>query len=296
VNRAVFRLLDKTILLFALPILCDAAATQPSYDHAVRLFQQGEYDKTISLLETVLAARPEAAAFNLLSLAYLERRRYGEALVANQRAVMLMPDNPNYLYNGSLILLGKGDSAGAEKNLRSGIARFPQSARLYEGLGEALYRRDSFAEAESWFRQAIKIDPHYGLAYVSLAKVLYAIGDRRELASAVRQSVEFEPENHFACYLYGTWLLEETDRTAEARSFLEKSLSLNPRSLDSHIRLAELEIRERQHAAAIKWYQKAIDVEPGNARLHYLLATAYRKTGQTRLAEQTLAEYRRLSH
>lgn len=282
-------------LLFVATLTCALGGQQAPYDLALRWFKQGEYDKVVLLLEANTGQHQDAAAFNLLSLAYLELKRYDQALAANAQAVKLMPDNPNYLYNTGLILLAKGDSKGAEETLRKGLSCFPSSARLHEGLGEVFYRRDAFSEAESCFREATRIDPNYGPANVSLAKVLYAIGDRQGLASAIQRSLALEPDNYFACYLYGVWLAQETERSAEAKPYLQKSLSLNPKFIDAYIRLADLEMRARQYVTASKLYRQAIEIDPRNARLHYLLAAAYRKIGNRDKAEESLAQYRQLT-
>jgi protein O-GlcNAc transferase len=281
------------VLLVVATLTSASAGQQAPYDLALGWFRQREYGKVVSLLEAD-PGQQDPAALNLLSLAYLELKRLDESLAANQRAIQLASDNPNYPYNTGLILLAKGDSKGAEETLRKALSRFPSSARLHDGLGEVFYRRDAFSEAESCFREAIRIDPNYGPAHVSLAKVFYAIGDRKGLASVIQKSLALEPDNYFACYLYGVWLSEETERTPEAKSYLQKSLSLNPKFVDAYIRLADLEMRANQYEAASELYRQAIEVDRRNARLYYLLAAAYRKLGNRDQAEESLAHYRRL--
>lgn len=91
----------------------------------------------------------------------------------------------------SIFLLGSANRAG---DFRSAIALFssslanrPNSTRLHDNLGLALYKESRFVEAEREYRKALAIDPQNADAHNNLGSLLQMRG---ELTAAAREYIE----------------------------------------------------------------------------------------------------------
>jgi len=264
------------------------------YQQAVVAFQQGSFDQVISLLDKLHENEMERpAAYNLKALALAGLQRYDEALIANHRAQGLDPTSANYVYNAGLILLTKENLQDSEQCFRKGIDRFPRSAELHRGLGEVLFELNRFQEAEQWLGKAAEIDPVSAPAHVLFAKLFYALGDRRSFGTAATKAVQLDPQSHLACYYYGIWLIEDQQRFQEGKEYIQKSVALSPKFVEGIKQWAGILTREGNLAEAARMYEKAITIDPKDARIFYVMAGVYRKLGQHAKAEAALAEYKK---
>jgi len=267
---------------------------EDAYQRAVAAFQQGHFEEVLSSLASLPAQEAERPApYNLKALTLMELRRYDEALLASEHAQRLDPDNVNYIYNAVIVYLAKHDFPGAENTLRLGIQRFPQSSRLYEGWGEALFAVRRFKEAELKFRKAAELDPNSVSAQVALAKLFHAIGDGEHLGAPASKAVQLDPENYLACYYHGKYLLEYRSQSAEGRDYIRKSIALSPHFVDGLIAWGTILSDDGRWAEAAQAYEQGLIGDPRDSRLYYRLFTAYRKLGQLDKSEWALEQYNR---
>jgi len=271
-----------------------ASPGEDAYLRAVAAFQQGHFEEVLSSLAALPAQEAERPApCNLKALTLMELRRYDEALLASERAQRLDPDNVNYIYNAVIVYLAKHDFPGAENTLRLGIQRFPQSSRLYEGWGEALFAVRRFKEAELKFRKAAELDPTSVSAQVALAKLFHAIGDGEHLKAPASKAVQLDPENYLACYYYGEYLLEYQSQSVEGRDYIRKSITLSPHFADGLIAWGAILSNDGRWAEAAQAYEQGLLGDPRDSRLYYRLFTVYRKLGRLEKSEWALEQYNR---
>jgi tetratricopeptide (TPR) repeat protein len=274
-----------SLLLVTLPAFA-------SYEQAVTAFQSGRFAEVLALISSLSpdeAQRP--AAQNLRSLALMNMQRYDEALGANQAARKLDPANVNYIYNAGLIVLTKGDLPGAERVYREAVREMPRSSRLYEGLGETLFKMSQYPEAEATFRRALDLDASNLGAQVALAKLLYAVGDRTNFEAAILKAIRMGPDNYLACYYYGKYL-EQKGQADEACGYYEKSCQLAPGFFDGLIAWGEILSRQGHLREAAAVYERARASRPDDAQVYFLLSQVWRKLGDTERAQWAIDEFR----
>jgi tetratricopeptide (TPR) repeat protein len=262
-------------------------SAEDTYQRAVASFQEGRFEAVLSLLADLPpqeAGRP--AAYNLRAVALMELHRYDEALLASTRAQQLDPDNVNYIYNAGIIYLAKRDFPGAESTFRLGIQRFPQSSRLYEGWGEALF-------AVRRFQEAAELDPNSASAQVALAKLFSTLGDADRSGAAALRAIQLAPESHLACYYYGKYLLESKNQPSTGREYILRSITLSPNFVDGLIMWGALLSGEGRWEEAVKTYDRALVSDPADSRIYYRLFTAYRKLGQLEKSKWAMDQYER---
>lgn len=276
--------------------LLSSALLQDTYQRAAVAFQRGYFEEVLAILAQLPEQEADRSApNNLRALALAEIGRYSEALAANKRARELDPSNINYVYNSGLILISKEDFQEAERVFRDAIERFPQSSRLYQGLGETLYKLARFKEAEHWLRRAVETDPVNIHAHIALARLFYALGDREGFGAAASKAVRLDPENYLACYYYGLWLTETQRNLTESSKYISKSIELHPRFVDGLKAWGGILSREGRWDEAARTYERAVAVDLRDAQLYYVLAIAYQKIGEHGKAERALEEFRRFA-
>lgn len=96
------------------------------------------------------------------------------------------------------------------------------------------------AEVRTLFERALKIDPEFALAHAYLSRA------------------------HSLSYLFA--LDQSAERVALMRQSAERALALQPGLPEAHVALGRvLSYADRQHDAALRQYQVALAIEPGNA-------------------------------
>ena len=288
------RLVGQSILLFL--AMLSLLTAQDAYQQAKTAFDEGRFGDAISLLADLPQNESLGPApYNLRALAFAELGRYDQALAANQRARELDPLNPRYIYNAGLIYLNKGDLQSAELVFRKAVQDLPQSALLYQGLGEVLLKRNRFEEAEASLNRAAEISPKVASVYAVMARLHYTVGDGEKLGAAAAKAIALDPGNYLACFYYGAWLMQYQLQDKSGADYIRKSIDLQPRFVQGLKMWGRIVSHEERWAEAVRTYEKAAAVDPHDEQLFYLLSVAYRKLGEDQKADWALAQYRRLA-
>ena len=121
---------------------------------------------------------------------------------------------------------------------------------------------ETYARAEAFYRQAIARDPKFAQAYAALAY----------------------------CSLSSHWFLSRRTpaQLAEIKSLVDRALELAPDSPEAHLSLAIFHYwGHRQYDAALAELDRALDLQPNNAKARQYRAWIYRRQGKW---EQFLTE------
>jgi tetratricopeptide (TPR) repeat protein len=274
--------------LLALVLTTLLAAT---YETARAEFEQGRYEAALAALESLSPEAGGAAAQNLKALALAQLRRYNEAIEAIARARRLDGNNLSYAYNAGLILYDAGRLEESSRVFEDALRRFGPSAPLLAGLGEVQFRSNRFAGAERSLQQALALEPRNLAARIVLARLFRATGQAERFEAAAREALAIDARNPQACYYYGLARLDAGDRPA-AVEYIRRSLDLQPGFAEALKSWGQLLGEDGKWGDALRAYEQAAHVDADDAETLYLLATAYRKTGQADKAAQALARYR----
>lgn len=134
----------------------------------------------------------------------------------------------------------------------SGLATYPNSAKLHMGLAAVHIRRGDFEAALAAYRTAIAIYPDYPLYYSKFAKNLGSV-------------------------------LTRLGRHKEAIPHLHTAIRLNPDYVSAHYNLGYAYLQTRAWAKAAEHFRRAIELEPSqaNAKKGLAIAERERKKGNT---------------
>ncbi|PYS25781.1 MAG: hypothetical protein DMF72_00650 [Acidobacteria bacterium] len=176
---------------------------------------------------------------------------------------------------------------------RQAIGVDPGYALAYTGLADSYSFLSSqgirspqevFPLAKDAAARAIEIDDslseaHTSLAYVKLYYDWDWPGAEREYTRAIALNPNYATPHHGYAYL-----LISSGRTNEAMAEIEKAEVIDPLSLIIKTDHGEFYYFARRPDDAIQQLQKAIDMDPGFVRAHFLLGRAFAQKGQCDLA------------
>lgn len=132
------------------------------------------------------------------------------------------------------------DHERAEGLLRDALQVAPESGNALNSLGLLLQHRGELVEAEAAFSRAIALAPRDGSAYVNLGSLLLEWQREPERAAELlATAVELLPRSAAALNAHAV-ALKGVGRTDEARAAYERALELRPNSAALHFNLALL--------------------------------------------------------
>jgi tetratricopeptide (TPR) repeat protein len=171
------------------------------------------------------------------------------------------------------------------------------------GLGIALYSSGKYEEAMKALSAAADLAPSDSRPYLFLARAYTATVSQTEGVTArLRYFAEREPENSLALFGYALVLWKETrgdngqPNWEQAKSLLEKSVSLDPEFADGHFQLGILYAEQERNADAIREFEKAIAIEPNLASAHYHLGQTHMRAKDVKRAKEEFETYEQLRH
>lgn len=222
---------------------------------------QGQPETARPLAQRALALDPDCAEAHFM-LAFLGQQagRREEAQGAYQRCLQLQPGNAAACHN---------------------LAVLAQEAGQWEQAGQ-------------WWREALRLAPWKRGAYLALAQFHQRQGRDEEALQVYAQQVARFPDRGTAYEDLGQFL-EKRGQTEQAIAVYNQGVARDARCEALYLRLAQLylTLARPQPAAAVceAWLQ----VDPGRAQAHRLLAYACRSLGQTGKAREHAQEALRLA-
>ena len=266
--------------------LADALSKNNLKDEAVK-----SYTKCVEIVPDNVPARTE-----LVSLLLDVRKRPKEArehleILLTKYAPRLTPQQVNGFHTTLGRIYLDGDMAEAAiKEFESVIAQDPRNPDAHYYLGEALYRKEKFHDAEKEFRTVIQIDSRSGRAHVGLGNVLGKFG-RLDLAiEEYKTALGIDPTFPEAHYILGTYYAQR-GLTYEAIDSFKNAIKYNPDHLQSHYELGMAAFKVGDNALAIRELKRAKEINPRYEDVSYHLGEVYFADGKIKLASKEYKDY-----
>jgi tetratricopeptide (TPR) repeat protein len=152
------------------------------------------------------------------------------------------------------------------------LRHYPHDARALAERGRIAGDSDQLAEAEEYFRRSIKEDPSDPDA---IADLIATLRELKKLSEARRWEKRLEQ------------LKADKDRFFDLR----RKMLERPRDPDLPLEAGQIKLRVGQETEALRWFQLALQIDPGHRATHRALADFFDQKGNTELA----AHHRRLA-
>jgi tetratricopeptide (TPR) repeat protein len=222
--------------------------------------------------------------------------REGRPLVAvqeYQRAAELQPSEPHLFVWGAELLLHRAFEPAIEVFTR-GHRLYPDSTRMLLGLSVATYDQGATEQGVQLLLKACDLNPSDPSPYLFLGKLQQA--EKIEPPGWTERFKLFatlHPENALAHYFYAIALSKQgaTEDFALVESELKRAIEVDPKLGNAYLQLGILYFARRDAPAAIRAFQKAIELLPLPDEAHFRLSQLYRQSGETEKARQEKALY-----
>lgn len=211
-----------------------------------------------------------------------------EAATALRQALLLQPENAEAHNALGEVLAAKGEWAAAIDEYRAAIRQAPALAVAYGNLGAALVETDQLREAVAACHKALELQPDYPEALNNLAAALLKLEWMGPAEQAVRRALELRPDYPTAMENLARLLI----KSGRAEAGMEEMLRLyrvnegNPlyaaKVSESYESLGQLD-------DALVWAQRVIDLNPESIDSQTRLANLLREAGQHKAAEEHYA-------
>jgi tetratricopeptide (TPR) repeat protein len=217
-----------------------------------------------------------------------------------ETAAHMDPSEQNLFDWGSEFLLHRTYEPAIDV-FQQATLRYPNSPRLFTGLGMALYSRGKYDEAVKALLTAADLNPADPRPYLFLSKAYESSPNQADdVIQRFRRFAELQPRNALAIYYYAMslWKGKRAEDPGfdlgQIESLLQKVVTLDPAMPEAHVQLGNLYADQHQYAKSIPEYQRALELNANLPDAHYRLGQDYVHTGQKERAQEEFAVYQRL--
>ena len=220
-----------------------AHAGGPSQDEMNALlaqYQIGLYGDAEDLAIAMTQKYPnEPFGWKVLGTIFRTSGRSHDAVIANSKAVALVPDDEEAHCNLGNALKDLGRLGEAETSYRKAIALKPDFSGAHSNLGNALRDLGRLEHAEASYRRAILLTPEFAQAHSNLGNVLKDLGQLKKAEASYRQAIALKPD--FA----GTYsnlgiILKDLGQLEEAEASHRQAIALKPDFAEAHSNLGNV--------------------------------------------------------
>jgi tetratricopeptide (TPR) repeat protein len=126
------------------------------------------------------------------------------------------------------------------------------------------------------YTRAVEVDPAFALAHYHLGLAHLALGNRWKGAAQFRAATQVDPSLPEPWKALGDlFMLSPRRLYDQAIEGYQKALALRPHFGEAQVGLGDAKAAKGDHEGAIGHYQKALQVDPLNARVHFSLGKIY---------------------
>ncbi|MCX5914110.1 MAG: tetratricopeptide repeat protein, partial [Deltaproteobacteria bacterium] len=170
------------------------------------------------------------------------------------------------------------------------VAKSPNKARTYNGLGLAYLQEDRLEEASQYFQKAITLEPQGGQAYLNLGYVYSLQGDYDKAIKYYEQAIPLNPR--LLSEIYNNIGLSHfhKKRMEECERYLRKAIEIRPHNPAPHYNLGLYFEEKGEMDRAISLQETAAKLAPDYHLPYEALSRLYQKKGWK---EKSQEAYRR---
>ena len=266
---------------------------------AIVYLRQGEFQKGVDTVRTLLAQKPEhAQARQLLGKLYFSMNRFDAAALELQEARRLAPDDSETAVTLAFTYLREQQLEKAQKIFAELLQRHGESPQMHIMFGAAYRETEYVNQAVAEFKRAVALDANYPRLHYYMALAYLSQEGSHAIPQALAELTDEilrHPGEYSAHYLAGLIYVQER-KLQEALPYLEKAASLEPTNPDAPLYLGQALYLLDRTDLAVSVLQKSVALtkDPSRnqyqvAKAHYLLGQFFNRQGKAGEAKEQLA-------
>ncbi len=201
--------------------MSDAATLRAAVRAALNAGRAAEAEAAAHAL---IAAEPDADAWDLLARALRAQDKLEDAIAAGDVALKLNPSSADARYNRAIAVGRSGRVADALSEFESLVSRGLIASALWAARGDALLDLGRIEEAEAALADGVRRWPTHAGLHAALARTRWLLGQGGRFADAFEASITRHP-NDIALRIAGVDLLRRAEFTARAEALLREGLA-----------------------------------------------------------------------
>jgi tetratricopeptide (TPR) repeat protein len=259
-------------------------------------FKAGSYHEAVHVFGPLLNDAPEDQRLTILmGMSHYGLDEFAAAIPYLKRASQTDPRNLPLLLTLAHSCLFSNQYPCVLDAYHRIIALNAESAEADMLVGEALDEMKDKLGAIREFRAAVLANPkepnvHFGLGYL-----LWTKGQYPEAAREFQAEIDND-SHHVQAILYLADSEMQMNRIDDAKPLLEKLVKLNPDTAMGHLDLGIAYADGGSNEKALREFQMAAKIAPGNVNAHWRMARLYRNMGRTDLARSEFERAKGLNH
>ncbi|MFQ5957732.1 MAG: XrtA/PEP-CTERM system TPR-repeat protein PrsT [Alphaproteobacteria bacterium] len=195
--------------------------------------------------------------------AYLERGDLNGAVIQLKNALQNDPDNLAARYLLGEIYVRVGDGASAEKELLKARDRGLDEARVIIPLGRAYLLQGKYEAVLDEIRSGDREGEIEAAVLLTRGQAYLGLDRIDEAETALQEAARMRPDDPRAKLALARVFVTQGN-IAAAEEQADRALALAPRSADAWVLKGELTRLNRDLDAAVAYFDKAIDIDPGS--------------------------------
>ena len=249
---------------------------------------QSKYDESAAYLTKLLARDPQNCdALLMSSRLELAKGDTVKAVADLERIAGMYPKSPQVQYQLALAYLADNETGRAMGSLSQTLTMDPHFADATLTLAELKIRKGDNGSAIVMLKKLMQEQPKLAKAQLLLAEACRAQGDFDEALTVYRRLGELFPQSPEAPLLMGL-TLEQQGKKDEARKAFDRAQEVAPNYLPALEQLVDLDLKERQYAAALKRVEKQLEKDTKAPEPRLLEAKILLAQSNTNQAEAVL--------
>ena len=268
------------------------------YYHALYseiLYEQDGTDPAIGYLRDIISELGEDPVLvSAITAAYFKSGQIKE-FQAYYKKVQDMPKKDEAFYE-VLIAAAKLEGRKDEyiNHSRDLLKLNPGNLKVRMDLGELLYEERRYDDAIAEFTEIQDKLASYPKVHYQLARVYLAKNDVNKAREMAQKELDLNPNLDSAHFIMGE-VHRINKEYREAILKYEKAISLNSRSVDALVAMANIRLQQNYASEALELLNRAMKEDLSNPQIHKLMGDAYRAAGQRALAREKYEDYLKLS-
>ncbi len=273
-----------------------ASAAESEVDHyLLKPFQLGALEERIrEVMQKKKKPSPGEALFRQ-ALAHKEAKEFHLAL---EKGLTL--SQPPYVSQAKVLnLIGEcylelGDLENAHQYLSAAIELNPRYIKAYKNYALAKERLGQLPEAIKVLQTANQLNPRNGDRLVHMGRLLLQTEAPQAALECFNLAQKFNPHTSAQLKKEAAEILLNSGYAAEAETMFIQSIDREPQNLHLYNRLGVALRQQKKHQEALKWYKKALQIDPDHEITHYNLGILYLDLGKVDSARASLQTALRL--